>query len=144
MSDVLARSRALVETMTLIDDPTERLTWLLAKGRRAPALTPAYRTDAFRIEGCISELWLAPEQRDGRLWFRTDAAAAIPKGVAAALAEVYSGGTPEEILAVGDGFIRDAGLPQVLSSNRSNGLAHFVKRILAHAEAAKSSPSASS
>jgi cysteine desulfuration protein SufE len=137
MSDVLARSRALVETMSLLPDATEQLTWLVGKARKAAPLPPELRRDTFRIEGCISELWLVGEAREARLWYRADAAASIPKGVAVALCEVFSGGTPEEILAVGDGFIREAGIPQVLSSNRSNGLAHLVKRILGAAEAAR-------
>lgn len=137
MSDVSTRSRALVEAMQVIDDPTERLGWIVSKGRRAPALEPRYKADVFKIEGCISELWLVPSVEEGRVYYRTDAAAAIPKGVAAVLAEVYSGGTPEEILAVGDGFIRESGLPQVLTPNRSNGLSQLVKRMLAHAAAAK-------
>ncbi len=123
--------------MSLIDDPMERLAYFVSKAKRAPALETAARVKAFQIEGCISELWLVPRIEDGRLHFRTDAAAAIPKGVAAVLAEIYSGGTPEEILAVGDGFIREAGIPQVLSSNRSNGLAHLVGRILGYARAAQ-------
>lgn len=133
MSDVFERSRTLVESMALIEDPTDRLGWIVSKGRRAPLLESRYKIDAFKIEGCISELWLVPSYREGRVYFNTDAAAAIPKGVAAVLAEVFSGGTPDEILATGDGFIRESGLPQVLTPNRSNGLSQLVKRMMAHA-----------
>lgn len=132
-STVQSRSQDLVEIMSLIDDPMERLAYFVSKAKHSPALESAVRVKAFQIDGCISELWLVPRLEEGRLYFRTDAAAAIPKGVAAALTEIYNGGTPEEILAVGDDFIREAGIPQVLSSNRSNGLAHLVGRILDYA-----------
>lgn len=127
--------------MSLIDDPMERLAYFVSKAKKSAALEPAVKIKAFQIEGCISELWLVPRVEDGRLYFRTDAAASIPKGVAAVLAEIYSGGTPAEILEVGDGFIREAGIPQVLSSNRSNGLAHLVGRILGYARATQSGES---
>ncbi len=136
-STVQSRSQDLVEIMSLIDDPMERLGYFVSKAKRDPVLEGSVRIKAFQIEGCISELWLVPRIEEGRLYFRTDAAASIPKGVAAVLAEIYSGGTPAEILAVGDGFIREAGIPQVLSSNRSNGLAHLVGRILGYAKAAE-------
>ncbi len=135
-STVVSRSRALVASMQVLADAHDRLAWLVARARRAPVLPSELRMDAFKIDGCISELWLVPAFAAGRVQFRTDAAAAIPKGIAAALAEVYSDGTPAEILGLGDDFIRDAGLPQVLSPNRSNGLAQLVARIRAHARTA--------
>lgn len=140
-STVQSRSQDLVEIMSLIDDPMERLAYFVSKAKKSEPLEPAVKIKAFQIEGCISELWLVPRMEDGRLFFRTDAAASIPKGVAAVLGEIYSGGTPAEILEVGDGFIREAGIPQVLSSNRSNGLAHLVGRILGYARAAQSDAS---
>lgn len=137
-STVQSRSQELVEVMSLIDDPMERLGYFVSKAKKSASLESAVKVKAFQIEGCISELWLVPRVEDGRLYFRTDAAASIPKGVAAVLAEIYSGGTAAEILEVGDGFIREAGIPQVLSSNRSNGLAHLVGRIMGYARAVQS------
>jgi len=140
ISEPAARARLLVEQMTLLPDNQARLLQIVERARREPPLPDALRRDDFKIAGCVSELWLVPAFEGERLRFLADATAAIPKGVALLLCDVYSGGTPAEILALGDDFIREAGLPQMLSANRSNGLSHLHARILRHASTAALSP----
>jgi cysteine desulfuration protein SufE len=134
------RARLLIEQLAILPDNHARLTHIVERAWRTPSLPESLRRDEFKVAGCISDLWLVPAYDGTHLNFHTDATAAIPKGVACFLCEVYSGGTPREILDLGDGFIRDTGLPQILSVNRSNGLAHLVARILRQAQAAAPSP----
>jgi cysteine desulfuration protein SufE len=131
------RAQALVEMLGLLPDDYARLTHIVDRSRQSPPLPAALRRDEFKIEGCISELWLVPEFADGRLTFRADASAATPKGVALLLCDVYSGGTPAEILALGDNFVNEAGLQRLLTSNRSNGLSQLRRKILDYAHAAQ-------
>jgi len=47
----------------------------------------------------------------------------------ALLLRVYSGRTPEEIIATDPVFLRDLGLIEALSTNRGNGIAAMARKI---------------
>jgi len=129
----LERSQQIVRFLSSIPDFEERFTILLSKAKRMPVLEEKFKTDSYRVEGCLSNLWLVSEIREGRVYFRADSDALIPKGIIALLIEVYSGGTPQEILDLDTAFLQDAGLAQFLSMNRSNGLAQICRKIKRYA-----------
>jgi len=131
---ILEKRDALVETLGLLPDNDERFTHLINTGRRYPAMDPKDRLDERLLPGCISRLWLLPEYRDGRCYFQMDADAQITKGIAAVVCHLYSGETPQDIIALEIDFLADVGVTQLLSPNRRNGLSSLRKRIKAFAE----------
>lgn len=130
------RSQEIVEMLRYIEDKDEKLQFVIDKGKGAPVLEECYRTEAYRIEGCVSNLWMVPELRDGRVFFRADADAVITKGIAALLVDVYSDSKPEDILALDPAFLAEAGITQHLTPNRRNGLANVCASMMAFARAA--------
>jgi cysteine desulfuration protein SufE len=129
------KRQALIDDLTTLPDAEERFVYLLSKAKKWPPMEPSLKTDARLLPGCVSRLWLYPEFRDGRCWFKMDAEALISKGIAAVVCGFYDGETPADILATEPDFLAEAGLTQVLSANRSNALANLRKRIKAYAEA---------
>ncbi len=75
------------------------------------------------------------EQRGERLFLAGASDAAIVSGLVALLLRVYSGRTPEEIIATDPVFLRDLGLIEALSTNRGNGIAAMARKIRAAAGA---------
>ena len=71
-------------------------------------MDPALKTDARLLPGCVSRLWLYPEFRDGRCWFKMDAEALISKGIAAVVCGFYDGETPADIIATEPEFLAEA------------------------------------
>ena len=71
--------------------------------------------------------------RDGKLFFAADSDAIITKGIISLLINVYSGRTPEEILADDFSFLDDIGLKDNLSPTRANGLVSMIATIKAKA-----------
>ena len=67
------RQRQLLDDFLLIENSQERLTAVVDRARRLPPLPSELRIDANRVQGCISQVWLVPELRDGRGHFRCDA-----------------------------------------------------------------------
>ena len=129
------KRQTLIDDLTTLPDAEERFTYLLSKAKKWPAMDAALKSDARLLPGCVSRLWLYPEFRDGRCWFRMDAEALISKGIAAVICDFYNGETPADIVATEPDFLAEAGLTQVLSANRSNALTNLRKRIKAFAEA---------
>ena len=128
----------IVEEMSLFDDSYERFAYVIEKGKNAESLPDDYKIDAFRIEGCMSNLWLVPEFKDGLCIYRSDSDSPITHGVAHLLCELYSDHTPDDVLSVDPVFLSEVGITQHLSSNRRNGLSNVTSKILGYAELQKS------
>jgi cysteine desulfuration protein SufE len=129
----------LKDEFDLLGDWEERYRHVIDLGRGLEPLTEAERSDANKVRGCASQVWLVKALgQDGRLRFRGDSDAHIVRGLIAILLRLYSGRTPDEILGIEAraGFDR-LGLIGALSAQRSNGLFSMVERIRRDAEAAK-------
>ncbi|MEO0795957.1 MAG: SufE family protein [Verrucomicrobiota bacterium] len=124
----------LVEDLSIIEDPQERFAYIIDNARNLPGLTDEFKVEAFRIEGCQSQLWLVPRFENGLCQFSTDSDAVITKGIAGLLTELYSGFPPEDILAVEPEFLAEVGITQHLTPNRRNGLSNVWKKIQAFAQ----------
>lgn len=123
------KQAALVEEITLIPDPYERLGYIVECGKKAPALPEDLHIDSFKIEGCMSQLWVVPEFKNGHCFFRSDSDSAIVKGIAELLCTFYSDASPEEVLGNNAEFLGEVGITQHLSPNRRNGLSRIVESI---------------
>ncbi|HSV04054.1 MAG TPA: SufE family protein [Phenylobacterium sp.] len=130
---------ALAEEFDVLGDWEQRYRYVIDLGRELAPLTDAERSDANKVRGCASQVWLVTEPHsDGTLAFRGDSDAHIVRGLIAILLRLFSGRRPRDIL----GFDAKAGLDRLglsgaLSAQRSNGLASMVARIRRDAEAAK-------
>lgn len=138
---VLAAKRvALLARLGAVRHPQERLQWLVEQARLRPALAAEWRTETHRVPGCVANLWLIAELRDGRCDFRCDSDSQIVRAVAGLLCEFYSGATPAEVLAMDPVFLDQVGINQHLTANRRNVLSRVWERIRTFAEACASRP----
>ena len=137
---IAERGREVVEEFAGLDDWTDRYTLLIEQAKTLPLLEEAYHTDAYRVRGCQSQVWLratrepAPAEAGGdRLFFRADSDAIITKGLVALLVRVLDGQPAAEIARADLGFLEEVGLREHLSPGRANGLAAMVARMKAYA-----------
>ena len=119
-------------------DWEDRYTELIQIGRELPAYPEEKRDEKFKVKGCQSQVWLFPEFKDGKVFFQADSDAVLVKGIVALLVSVYSDATPDEILTTKPEFLKDVGITEHLSMNRSNGLAAMMKQIQMYALVYKS------
>ena len=128
---------------TLLDEWDDRYRYVIAHGREMPAMADADRTEANKVQGCASQVWLNSHidaDRPGGpvLTFEGDSDAHIVRGLVAILIALYSGKTAQEILATDALAVFDRiGLRENLTPQRSNGLRSMVERIRAEAAAAQ-------
>ena len=131
----LIEKEKILQELLALKDYNDKFKYLIQKGKNQPPLDEKFKTETYRIEGCLSKLWLHPTFRNGKIYFASDSDAAIPKGIAALLTEIYSGNSPEEALAIDPSFLKEAGVEQHLSMNRSNGLSMLCNQIKMYAMA---------
>ncbi|MBT5472562.1 MAG: SufE family protein [Nitrospina sp.] len=118
---------AIVEEMAFFDDWSDRYRYLIDLGRALPEFPLEWCTDEFKIKGCQSQVWMRCEHESGVLNLRATSDAAIVSGLIALLLRVYSGRSPQEVLATQPEFISRTGLDSYLSPTRSNGLASMLE-----------------
>lgn len=126
---------AIVEEFSFFGDWTERYQYLIDLGRKLPPLPEELKTEAHKVQGCQSQVWLVAGGDAGQLEFRAISDSAIVSGLIALLLRVYSGRSAREILETEPRFIEAIGLAKHLSPTRNNGLAAMFKRIQDEARA---------
>lgn len=123
----------ILDEFSALDEWMDKYSYLIELGNELPALDESDRSGQFLIQGCQSRVWLVPEFKDGKIYFRGESDAVIVKGLVALLLRVVSGRTPEELLNNQLHFIDDIGLREHLSPVRSNGLLAMIKQIRLYA-----------
>ena len=131
----------IIENFEILDEVDDRYRYLIELGRMLPPLPEEARSEANRVRGCVSQVWLATRTEpgfDGKplIHFAGDSDALITKGIVAILLVFFSGLPAEEILS------RDAlalfsrlNLSEHLTPQRSNGARAMVERMKADARA---------
>ena len=131
----------LIGDFEFLDDWDDRYRYIMELGRNLAPLPEAEHTEANKVRGCASQVWLSTHvSRDGddtRMIFAGDSDALIVKGLVAVAIALFSGKTPEEVGAIdAEDLFSRLDLRAHLSTQRSNGLRALVDRIKAEAEAA--------
>lgn len=122
------------DDFALLDDWEDRYRYVIELGRSLVPLAEADRTEANKVRGCASQVWLATVvDRSGAapvMRFTGDSDAHIVRGLVAIMLAVYSGRPAADVLATDALAILDGlGLREHLTPQRSNGVASMVERI---------------
>lgn len=141
MDTLEARKAKLCEQLLRIKDKDERLSFIVEQGKGLGTLPESLKLEAFLVKGCISRAWLVPQIQGERLSFLADSEAVLVKGILALILQVYNGSTAEEILELSPEFLAEAGVTELLSMNRRNGLVNVVGLVRQYAERLKQSAS---
>lgn len=131
----------IVADFEVIDDWEERYRYVIELGKGLTPIAEADRTDANKVRGCASQVWLATRVEDGpegpRLFFTGDSDAHIVKGLVAVMLAIFSGRSAKEILTLDPEPIFTAiSLRDHITPQRANGLNAMIDRIRADARAA--------
>lgn len=120
----------IAEAFELIDDWEERYRYVIELGKELPEFPEALKTDATKVEGCVSQVWLTTGAGEHGLELRGDSDAMIVRGLVAILIAFYSGRRVDEVPALDiEAYLKRLQLDEHLTPQRSNGLASMVKRI---------------
>ena len=128
---------ALLDEFEELEGWTERYEHLIELGRKLPVMPPELMTEANRVHGCQSTVFLDARARPGSpevVEFLAESDAEIVRGLLALLQHLFSGRRAGEILDFDlEGFLAATGLESNLTTGRRNGLAEMVRRLRAFA-----------
>jgi len=139
-TDALTNWQQLHDDFEVLDDWEDRYRYIIELGRALPDLDEALQTEATKVSGCVSQVWLVSSsmKHNGdatpRLHFLGTSDAAIVRGLIAILFSLYQDKSALEIMAVdAHQKLATLGLAEHLTPQRSNGLASMITRIRADA-----------
>jgi len=123
----------IMKKFEAIDGWEERYKVLIMLGKDLEPMSDEHKEEKYIVKGCQSQVWLYPEYIDGAVFFSADSDALIVKGIVSLLLQVYSGQKPDVIVNHKPDFLKELGISDHLSMNRTNGLASIVKSIKMYA-----------
>lgn len=120
---------SIVDDFAFFTDWSEKYEHLIELGLELPPLADEHKTEAKRIVGCQSNVWLNAEYNpeQGTMRYTADSEAMIVKGLVSLLIRMLSGQKPADILQAELNVFQRIGLDQHLSGTRSNGLVAMIR-----------------
>src|SRR4051794_31979791 len=132
----------ITENFALLDEWDDRYRYVIELGRTLERLPEELHTEANKVQGCASQVWLATRVKPNgaagpTLSFVGDSDAHIVRGLIAILFALYSGKPAPEILKTDAvELFNKLGLREHLTPQRSNGFRSMVARIKSDARTA--------
>ncbi len=124
----------------LLDEWEDRYRYIIDLGKSLEPLSNAARSEANKVQGCVSQVWLdtsISEGADPVISYKGDSDAHIVRGLVALVLAIYSGHKASVIRDTNAlDILKRLGLDQHLSPQRSNGLKAMVQRIKRDADTA--------
>jgi len=132
--------QAIRDDFAFLDEWEDRYRYVIDLGAALPPFPEVFRTDAQKVPGCVSQVWLTTEVGPGAdpvIEFKGDSDAHIVRGLVAIVLALFSGRRASDILSTdAEAVLKELGLNEHLSPQRANGLRSMVKRIKRDADAA--------
>jgi cysteine desulfuration protein SufE len=141
-SAAMADIDEIIDNFSTLDHWDDRYRYLIELGRELPALAAAAHSDANKVQGCASQVWLETSVRPNGaggpvLTFAGNSDAHLVRGLIAILFAIFSGKNAKDILRIDAlDLFQKMGLREHLTPQRSNGFRSMVERIRADARAA--------
>ena len=125
----------IVERLKGTADPKRRYEYVLWLAKKLQPLPEEFRNDAFKVKGCVSQVYVVGQLLEGKLHWQGDSDAAITKGLLALLIEGMEGLEPAAAAAIDPAFLSETGLQASLTPSRANGFLNILKQMQGQAQA---------
>ena len=126
--------KEVIEEFSFFDNWQDKYEHIIDMGKKLDMLPDKYHTKEFKVEGCVSEVFLVPKKNNNLLSFQADSNSVITRGLIAMLLRIYSDRMPKDIMNNPPQFIDKVGLGVHLTPSRTNGLHSMVEKIMEYAK----------
>ena len=122
--------REIQEVFCFFEDPMQKIEQLIDYGKMASGISEDLKIDDNRIVGCTSMAWVVCSKDSEKIFISTDSESYIVKGLLHLLEKILNGRAEHEILSIrGDIILKDIGLGNNITSQRTNGFLSAVNKI---------------
>ena len=124
----------LMDAFALLEDWQERYDYLSEVGAKLPPMPEAEKTEAHRVQGCVSSVWVTGRAvgESPIMEYHADGEGAVVRGLVALILMLFQNKPRTEVLELdAQGIIQRLGLDEHLSANRRMGLHAMIERFKA-------------
>ena len=132
---IAEESALLLDEFALFEEQRDKVEYILDLGKQLPPLAEQHKTEANKVRGCQSQVWLVAQPEADRVHLTADSDAILVKGLITLLLRLYDRRSPREILDNPPEVLEQIGLSRFLTPGRANGLYAMVGRIRQVAQA---------
>ena len=125
----------LVEKLKNSSDPQRKYEYILWLGKNLTTSDKNIFDSENKVMGCVSEVFVKPKIKDGKLYWEGYSDALITKGLLAFLIKGLNELTPKEIVNLNKKFLEETGLKSSLTISRSNGFLNIFLKMQSQAKA---------
>lgn len=125
----------IVQRFQRASDPKRRYEQLLWFAKKLEGFPEAEKTDANKVPGCVSQVFVIASLEDGKVHYQADSDAQITKGLVALLIKGLNGLSPTEIVNLSPDFIKETQLDVSLTPSRANGFYNIFNMMQQKAQA---------
>ena len=123
----------LVEKLKNSDNPQRKYEYILWLGKKLKVPENSILIPENKVQGCVSEVFVKPNFKEGKLYWEGYSDALITKGLLAFLISGLNDLTPKEVVNINSEFIEETGLKKSLTPSRSNGFLNILLKMKSQA-----------
>ena len=97
MIDTLTKHADNLKTILELEGEEGQFEYLIDIGKKKGSLEPQEKIDKNKMSGCLAQVWIKFDTKNGKNYFDGDSDALIVKGLVKIIAEALSGLTNDEI-----------------------------------------------
>ena len=124
-----------IQILSNIEDAQDKFMWIMDFGKNSRPMDDSLKISDFEVRGCQSQTWLVPHFVEDKIYFSSDSAALISKGMVCLIADVYSGSRSQDINEFDQKEFDKMNLDTLLTPGRNNGVNSMLKKIKYYAKA---------
>ena len=129
MIDTLTKHADNLKTILELEGEEGQFEYLIDIGKKEGSLEPQEKIDKNKMSGCLAQVWITFDTKNGKNYFDGDSDALIVKGLVKIIAEALSGLTNDEIKELKHDIVNKLGLGPSLSARRQVGMMSMVDHI---------------
>ena len=129
MIDTLTKHADNLKTILELEGEEGQFEYLIDIGKKEGSLEPQEKVDKNKMSGCLAQVWIKFDTKNGKNYFDGDSDALIVKGLVKIIAEALSGLTNDEIKELKHDIVNKLGLGPSLSARRQVGMMSMVDHI---------------
>jgi len=109
----------------------DRLQYIIDQAKDVPPLEEIHKTEANKIRGCISNLWVTGEVlTDGTMKYLHDADSYMTKGTAKVILDIVQGEQKHDVARLSLESFMPLGIRELLTMQRQVGFASLIERVV--------------
>mgnify|MGYP001342951858 FL=1 len=129
MIDTLTKHADNLKTILELEGEEGQFEYLIDIGKKEGSLEPEEKIDKNKMSGCLAQVWIKFDTKNGKNYFDGDSDALIVKGLVKIITEALSGLTNDEIKELKHDIVNKLGLGPSLSARRQVGMMSMVDHI---------------